>query len=164
MSRALLLRVALAILAGAAAVYVWQQAFPSEERRIKRQLDAIEDAANSLSADLAGAAVAARLSMYFTEDVTIDPGGGIEPVRGRQTILALARTVESRGETRLALKDADVTLAPDGASAAVTATVTIARNVGSGKESLDARELALTMVKRESNWLISHVTAIDTLR
>ena len=164
MSRSLLTRVAVAVCAGAVAVYAWQQLFPSEERRIRRQLDRIEEDANDLSPDLSGAAVAARLSTYFTEDVTIDPGGGVAPLRGRETILALARTAGVRGQTRVEIKDADVRVAPEETSAAVTMTVMITTDAGTGKEALDARELALTMVKRESSWLISHVTAVDTLR
>ena len=157
-------RIALALLIGAAAVYAVQRMFPSEERRIRRQLEAIADDANSLTPDLSGAAIAARLTTYFTEDVTIDPGGGIEPVRGRETILAIARTVQSRGEAQVAIKDANVTLAPDRVSAAVTLTVTLTREPGTSNETLEAREFALTMVKRDSAWLISHVTAVDALR
>ena len=157
-------RIALALLIGAAGVYAVQRIFPSEERRIRRQLEAIADAANALTPDLSGAATAARLTTYFTEDVTIDPGGGIEPVRGRETILAIARTVHSRGEAQVDITDADVTLAPDRASAAVTATVTLTRDAGTSNETREARELALTMVKRDSVWLISHVTAGDALR
>jgi hypothetical protein len=164
MARSWLVRVALAVVIAAAAVYAVQQMFPSEERRIRRQLDAIADDASSLTADLSGVATAARLSTYFTDDVTIDPGGGIQPVRGRETIMGLARTVQGRGTTRIEVKDADITVAPEQTTAAVTLTVAITREAGSSKESFDARELALTMVKRDSVWLISHVTAVDTLR
>ena len=157
-------RIALALLIGAAAVYAVQRIFPSEERRIRRQLEAIADDANSLTPDLSGAATAARLTRYFTEDVTIDPGGGLEPVRGRETILAIARTVQSRGETQVAIKDADVTLAPEPASAAVALRVTLTRAPGTSNETQDAHEFALKMVKRDSAWLISHVTAVDALR
>ena len=164
MSRSILVRVTLGVLLGAAAVYAVQQLFPSEERRIRRQLEAIADDANHLSADLAGAATAARLSRYFTEDVTIDPGGGVEPVRGRQTILALARSMHVGAETRVAVKDEDVQVAPEGASAKVTLTVMVTRDAGTSNETVEASQLALTMVKRESEWLISHVTGIDTVR
>jgi hypothetical protein len=164
MARSPLVRAATAILLGAALVFAWQQLFPSEEQRIRRQLESIADDANSLSADLSGAATAARLATYFTEDVTIDPGGGMPPVHGRQTVMAIARHVNARGESRVDLKDVDVTLAPDAGSAAVTVTVTLTRQPGTDTASFDARELALTMVKRESAWLISHVTAVETLR
>ena len=164
MSRSLLTRIVLALVMGAAAVYAFQQMFPSEERLIRRQLEAIEESANGLTPDLSGAATAARLSMYFTEDVVIDPGGGIAPVRGRETIIAAARTVQARGASRVSIEDADITIAPEGTTAAVTLTVTMSRGPDSGKESMDARELALTMVKRDSAWLISHVTAVETLR
>lgn len=164
MPRSLLARIALAVLFGAAAVYAFQQMFPSEEQRIRRQLDAIADHANNLTADLSGAATAARLATYFTEDVVIDPGRGVQPLRGRETILALAQTAQVRGEIRVEVNNADVTVAPDEKSAAVTVTLTVTRDGGANEQSLDAREVALTMVKRESMWLISHVTAIDTLR
>jgi hypothetical protein len=157
-------RIALALLIGAAAVYVVQHFFPTEERRIRRQLEAISDDANSLTPDLSGAATAARLTRYFTEDVTIDPGGGMEPVRGRETILAVARTVQSRGDALVTIKDAEVTLADERASAAVAVTVMITRAPGTGNETVEAHAFALTMVKRDSAWLISVVQAVETLR
>jgi SnoaL-like protein len=162
--RSTVARIALALLLGAAAVYAFQRLFPSEEQRIRRQLEAIAEDANSLTPDLSGAATAARLAMYFTEDVTIDPGAGIEPLRGRDTILAVARTVQSRGEARVDIKDPNVTLAPDRPSAAVALMVTLTRDPGTSKETLEAHEFALTMVKRDSAWLISHVTAVERLR
>jgi hypothetical protein len=164
MPRSVLARVALAVVLGAAAVYAVQQLFPSEERRIRRQLDAIADDASNVTPGLSGVATAARLATYFTEDVVIDAGGGLQPLRGRDTILALARSVHTRGAARVSVTNADITVAPERTTAAVTLTVTVTRDVNSGKESLDARELALTMVKRDAGWLISHVTAVDTLR
>ena len=164
MPQSTIARIALALLLGAGAVYAFQHLFPSEERRIRRQLEAIADDANSITPDLSGAATAARLTMYFTEDVTIDPGGGIEPVRGRETIMAVARTVQSRGKARVDIKHADVTLSSEETSAAVTMTVTLTREPGTSSETLEAHKFALTMVKRDSGWLISHVTAIDSVR
>ena len=164
MPRSTVARIALALLLGAAAIYAYQQLFPSEERRIRRQLDAIADEANSLTPDLSGAATAARLTRYFTEDVTIEPGGGIEPLHGRETILAIARAVPSRGETRVDIKDVDVTVAPERTSAAVTLTVTLTRAPGTSNETMEAHGFALTMVKRDSAWLISQVRALETLR
>ena len=160
-----LLRALGAVLLGALALYAVQQMFPSEETRIRRQLDAIAREASEASNDPSGFASAARLAMYFTDDVTIDPGGGIEPLRGRETIFAAGRTLRSKtGTTRIDVRDADVRITPDGNAAAVTVTVTVTKDSGSDHETLDARELALSMIKRESVWLITHVTAVETLR
>jgi hypothetical protein len=165
MSRSFLVRAGLGVLVGALAVYAWQQMFPSEETKIRRQLEAIAADANEITDDLSGIAAAARSTMYFTEDVTIDPGGGTAPLRGREVILAVARNLQPKaGQTRVDIKNTDVTITPDGNSAAVTLAVTVTRDAGSSQETLDARELALTMIKRESVWLISHVTSVDTLR
>jgi hypothetical protein len=165
MSRPWLLRAVVGVVLGVAAVFAYQQMFPSEETRIRRQLDAIAREASELSNDPSGFASAARFAMYFTDDVTIDPGGGVEPLRGRETIFAAGPTLRSTtGQTEIDVRNADVRITPDGNSAAVTVTVAVKKDAGSGRETLDARELALTMTRRESVWLISHVTAVDTLR
>ena len=164
MPRSWLARVALGVMLGAVAIYTAQQLFPTDERRIRRQLDAIADEANSLTPDLSGAATAAKLSTYFTEDVTIDPGGGIDPLRGRETIIALARTVQQRGTTRVSISDVKIVVTPERTSAAVTLVVTITHDVEPNQETMDTRELALTMVKRDKVWLISRVTAVEILR
>lgn len=165
MPRALAARVIACLVIGAGAIYAWQQMFPSEEVRIRRQLEALADAANEVTADLSGMASAARVAMHFTEDVVLDPGRGIAPLRGRETIMAVAGRVRPRaGATHVDIQNADVAIAPDGSTAAVTVAVTLTRDTGADRETLDAREFALTMVKRDSVWLISQVTLIDTLR
>ena len=140
----------------ALAVFAWRALFPTEEARIRRQLDALVDDVNDLSGGVSGLAAAAKLATFFTEDVVVDPGRGATPLRGREVILAAAghwRPVDDGAEISLA--DVDVTVAPDEGSAAVTLTAL---------RGSDAHEFALTMVKRESAWLISHVTAISPLR
>ena len=164
-SRAFVVRAALSLLLGAAAVFAWQYVFPSEETRIRRHLHRIVEEANEMSDDLSAVAAAARLTLHFTEDVTIDPGSGIAPIRGRENIMAIARGLRTDTRAgRFDAKDVHVTVGPDGRSAAVTLTATVTRDAGTSDESVDARDLALTMVKRESTWLISHVTSTDPSR
>lgn len=169
----LVVRLIVAVLLAAAGIYAWRQIFPTEETRIRRQLHAMADEASSVRTDLSGLASAAKLAMYFTDDVTIDRGRGLAPLHGRQTIMALATQLRSpsagaggasAGSTRIEIRDADVTIAPGGTAAAVTLTAVLTRNGGSPAETVDAHEFALTMVKGDPSWQISHVTSIETLR
>ncbi len=55
-------------------------------------------------------------------------------------------------------------MVPDSGAADVILTASFVRRSSTGDELRDAREFALVLVKTESTWRISKITAIDTLR
>src|SRR5688572_3770300 len=92
----------------AAAVLGWWWLFPSEESRIRQRIDALVDDANEAGGDVAGLASAARVSTYFTEDITIEPPGGAAPIQGRQVILTIASQLKTAtGTTTVSVQDVD---------------------------------------------------------
>src|SRR5688572_17968059 len=145
--------------------YVGLQMFPSDEKRIRGRLDNLAADAGKISGDVAGLAVAARMGTYFTEDVVIEPGPGLEPLRGRDTIMGLATRMRGNAtDLRVSVADARIVIADSRQTADVDVTVSIRRTVPASGESLDAREFSLVMVKHDDIWQISRVTSIDTLR
>ena len=150
------------------AFLAWRWLLPSEEDRVRRRLEALAadmNDVNDVRSNVSGLAAMAKVGSYFTADVVIDPGQGAQPLHGREVILSAAASLRpSAGVARLSLTDIDVTLGPDQRSAAVTLTALLTRNREGASQTRDAHEFALTMTKRESEWLISHVTSVDTLR
>ena len=149
----------------AAAVLGWWWLFPSEESRIRQRLDALVDDTNEAGGDVAGLASAARVSTYFTEDVTIEPPGGAQPLQGRQIILSIAsRLKTATGTTTAAVRDVDVSVAPEKTSATVNLTAVVTRNEGTPDATVDAHSFALTLRKVNDTWLIAHVRSVETER
>lgn len=142
----------------------WSYFFPSEEARIRQRLEQLAEEVSKGSPDpVGGLARAARLSMFFTDDVVVEPGEGTEPIRGRDTLMAALANVQPRtGPMRVAVADVHVKLLSD-TTADVTLTATVEKTAANGERSLDARELAVQMV-RDGPWRIARVTAVDTLR
>lgn len=149
----------------AVGAFVGFRMFPSDENRIRGRLDGLAADAGKVSADVAGLAVAARIGTYFTEDVVIEPGQGLDPLRGRDTIMGLATRMRGNAtDVRVSVADARIVVADSRRTADVDVTVSIRRAVPGSGESLDAREFSLVMVKNDDVWQISRVTSIDTLR
>lgn len=138
--------------------------FPSDESRITHRLEQLADDVTRSSADAPGGlARTARMATYFTEDVVVEPGEGVEPIRGRDALMALSTSLRGSGGTlRAAVTDVHVKLLSETA-ADVTLTATVEKSAGGAQPSLDAREFALQMV-RQGTWRIARVTAVDTLR
>jgi len=107
----------------------------------------------------------AAIGRYFTEDVTIDPGRGGAPINGREMLMGIAARLRPRtAEYRVQLADVTVRLAPDELSAEVELTAEFIRREPGARQSMDAREFALTMRREGGEWLIARVTAVETLK
>jgi SnoaL-like domain len=148
------------------AVVAWRYWMPDDKRDVRRRLNAFAAEFNeTTAAGLATIAHAARIGTYFTEDIVVELGDGAPPIRGRQTLIAMATRLQPRTSAfTLELLDQNVTIsAPSTAEVNVTAAFR-RRGRAAGEDAVEARELALRMVKTEGNWLVSEVKAVETFK
>lgn len=159
MRRAVVPALVLAAAAGVVAIG-YPVLFPSEERRIRAQLDGLVETVNAPPAEgIDGLARAARIGNAFTPDVVVDFGDG-PPTRGRETIMAVASRLQDRARTvKVSIQDVDVVVSSDRSSADVDLTVIVTTN-----DSTDAREFQVQMLKPDGTWLISRATVVRVLR
>jgi hypothetical protein len=148
----------LAALAVAAVRWWW----PDERTAITRRLHELAALASAPEQDdtLGRVANLAALRRYLAQDVTIDAGTGVPPIKGRDALLGLA----ARGQTagiELALADVQVHIERNGL-ATVYLTATLTRR-GAARDGIDARELLLSMQKANGQWIISRVEPLRTL-
>ena len=148
----------------AAGVWAWFVFWPSREARIERRLQAFAEEFNESTTDgLGTVARAARLGSYFTEDAIVDLGRGSPPLHGRETLIGMAARLQPRTSAfRLELLDMTVAIRSDDV-ANVSLTAAFGRGPG-GTESMDARELAITMVETGGEWRMSQVRVVETFR
>lgn len=155
------------VAAAAAGWYLWG---PAEEgAAVRERLQSFADAVNDHAKGTDGldpAVRAARLGSFFADGVEVDLGPGTAPIRGRETIVAMAERLQPRTAAfRLELEDVTVAMTPGGDSADVHLTAEfIRRSITTGDQSLDAREFTLGMRRVGDSWQIARVTAIDTLK
>ena len=91
MTRAALVRAVAAAVAVAAGVWATYTYWPSDERAIRRQLDALAAAVNEDAAEgLGSVARAAQIGAYFTDDVVVELGQGMGPIQGRESVTGMA--------------------------------------------------------------------------
>lgn len=145
----------------------WYYLMPTDPTAvIRHRLNTLADEINKSTRDGRGPELRAlELSSYLTDDVELDLGPGSPPIQGRATVIGMASRLQPRTAAfTLRFQDMNVTLAPDGASADVHLTAEfIRRSIATGEESLDAREFSIAM-RRDGEWRISKVAAIQTLK
>ena len=133
---------------------------------VRRHLDACTDMVNApLPQGLGGVARAAQIGRCFTEDASVDLGGGTAPIAGRETIIGMIARLQPRtSEYRLDLADVRVHVAPDGKTADVDLTAEFIRRQPESRQTMDAREFRLSMAREEGEWKIAKVVGVQTLR
>ena len=140
----------------------------SQERQIRRRLDALAETASVGGQDtnLVRMAKAARLVGYFTEDVTIDLGSSSTAIRGRDALMAMAARIRvSQEGLRIELVDVQITVAAEGPRATASMTVEgSGADFATGDQVIDAREIEMTLVKMDGEWLIRDVSAVSSIK
>jgi len=167
LTRAVLVRGAVAVGLLALGVIAWRSRPTSDERAITARLDALRSEVNASTKDGFGtAARAAQIGTYFTDDAVVELGRGSPPIKGRDTLMGMVARLQPRTAAfRMDLDDVSVDIVPGGEAADVLLTASfVRRSISTGEESLDAREYALVMNKAGGVWRIARITAIDTLR
>ncbi len=157
-----------AVLAVGAAVWGYGLLFPSPEDEIRRQLDALAEAASVApgATNLERLARAARLGRFVTEDVVIDLGGRLGAARGRQAVIGVAaRAPVGADGVAFQFLDERIVLAGDAVSATVTLTVRgTGVNLATGDEWVDAIALDMRWRDVDGAWLVAAVTAVELIR
>ena len=140
----------------------------SQERQIRRRLDALAETASVGGQDtnLVRMAKAARLVGYFIEDVTIDLGSSSTAIRGRDALMAMAARIRvSQEGLRIELVDVQITVAAEGPRATASMTVEgSGADFATGDQVIDAREIEMTLVKMDGEWLIRDVSAVSSIK
>jgi hypothetical protein len=136
--------------------------WPSEERRVRGRLEALEETVNERPTDGIGLVTrTAQLTTFFENDVVLDPGRGAGAIRGRERLIALASRVPNSGNA-FAVRFVDVSVSVDGADAIVRMTATITSIDARGEENVDAREVELAL-RKSDDWRIARITAVEVL-
>ena len=167
MTRQHALRAVVVFVLAGLAVFAWRTREGGEARTIRERIEALRTEVNASTVDgLGTAARATQIGSYFTDDAVVELGGGSVPIRGRETLMDMATRLQPRTAAfRLDLDDVGIEIVPGGTAADVMLTASfVRRSVSTGEESRDAREFAMVLVKTDSTWRISRITAIDTLR
>ena len=155
---------AVVLASGIAAWYVW---WPNEERVIRRRLDTLAAVVNEDAAEgLGTVSRAAQIGNFFTPDVHIDLGRGAVPIRGRESVIAMAARLPPRSDAyRLQFDEITIDLDAAQGTAGVKLAVTFSRsNGGPGERVVDARELQLRLTKADGVWRIAEAVTVDELR
>ena len=149
-----------------AAYLTWRALGTPEEREIKSRLQELAAEFNASTTDgLGTVARAARIGQLFTPDVVVELGQGSPPIHGRETLIGMAARLQPRTAAFVVeLKDINVQLLDANRAEAALTLVIRRRSIGSGEESLDAREFSSELRKDEGTWRLGRVVAIDTLR
>jgi hypothetical protein len=165
MPRRLVIALAALAVLSAAAWYITRS--EGEGEAVRRRLQAFASEVNNSTLDGRGTeARAAQLSAFFTEDVEVDLGRGSTPIKGRETLVAMAGRLQPRTAAfSLRFQDITVAMEPSGQAADVHLTAEfIRRSITTGDQSLDAREFTIAMRLVDNEWRMHRVTAVDTLK
>jgi hypothetical protein len=149
----------------AAAVAVLYVRWPTEERAIVRRLDTLATALSAPAADngLGLVARVAELRGYFAPDVRVRVGS--HEVASREALVAMVgRWTPPPGGAVVEFVDAEVTLAADRRTAAVSLTATVStRDARTGETVVDAREARAKLAKQDGKWVLTAVESAETL-
>ena len=86
------------------------------------------------------------------------------PLQGRETLMGMSARPQPRTAAfTLQLLDINVEMGQQ-STAEVNLTATFRRRTAAGEESIDARELLITMARIDGEWRASHVKAIEPFR
>jgi hypothetical protein len=145
----------------AAALFKW---WPSDERAIRRELDAIADALTVPPTDteLSRVARLAELRNHFAPDVRVRFGR--QDVVSRDALMGLAsRWAPPPGGIFVEFVDPTIAVGDD-ATAQVYLTVKVSTiDARTTEPTVDAREADIGFAKIEGDWLVTSVEARETL-
>jgi ketosteroid isomerase-like protein len=150
--------IGVAAVVAAAALYTW---WPSDERQVRKRLEALAETASvpAEEADLARLARAQRLRASLREDVRVEfERAEWPPIVGRDPVSALVANSwpQASGGLTVELEDLSITVAADRASADARFKARLVSLDSSGEPSaLDGRMVSLTLRKVDGEWLVA---------
>ena len=147
---------ALALAAAIAGYLYWS----SDERPIRRLLDAVADAVSQQEGEggVAGLAEVAGLTRALSPDATLEPGEPFRTITGAQEIVAtVGRLRAVMPAVQLELSDIEITVDAGAASVQATARLTLRDRDGAAID--EVRDVRLTLEKRDAGWVITAARA-----
>lgn len=139
---------------------------PSEEDRIRQRLDDLAATASVEAGEspLIRAARATRLANHFTEDARVDLGGPFELLQGRDALTALAAGLRLP-QGGIAVEVLDTAVRVDGSATGATASMTaqVSTRATARDALLEAREVAVRLLKVDGEWLVDDMRAVDPI-
>jgi hypothetical protein len=151
------------IVAGLVVGYRW---WTSPERQIRRVLSGVAEgfSHDAPETGLGAVAAASALQQYFSADVTLESARPAALVKGRDSVLATAARLRSTVPSmRVEFVDVQIAVAADTRSADVDCTAMATVHDRAGQESVDAREVIITMQIVDGRWVITRARAIEVL-
>ena len=158
-------RIILLAMLGALGYWAWTLFFPSPEKEIRKQLNALAQEASFAPSQglVAQAWKATVLGSFFTPDVqvTISVPGTEHSINGRAELLQAALAVRQMRESlKVDFPDIKVVVAPGKEAAVVNLT---ARGKVYGQKDYYLQELRLRLIKIKRDWLINEIVTVRTL-
>ena len=156
--------VALALL-GALAYALWLL-FPSEETKIRQDLQKLAELATftGREGNFKRVATASALADHFATNAEIAvelPGRGVHTLQGRAEIRQTAFGAMAQGRRiKVEFYDTNVALAPD----KLTAKVELTAKIFPGEGDFILQELHFQMRKVDSGWVIEQIETVQTFR
>jgi hypothetical protein len=145
------------VLATLAGYFVYQWWF-NPNRIIKHRLGEVAAALSAPPAedDIARLARLARLRRYLDDRIHVRIGGGGPELSSRdEAIGAAAGWKAPSGGWNVAFADVDVRVNSDGTARAFATAEMTTPDPQTGQQTLDSREVAFALGKRDGDWLIS---------
>jgi hypothetical protein len=161
-----LLQIVGVIAAVVVAYYAYDRLFPDDNHRIRTVLDDLAATVSHTGGDgLSQLTQAAKLGRFFTQDVVIDLGSGFSPIRGRDTVMALAAKAQIPGEGfHVRFVDVTVSVDPSGVRAVAGMTATVQGRSLSDLQAIDAKELEMELQKVDGEWRIDRVIGVEAIQ
>lgn len=157
----------LLLLAAGCLLLLYQRYFPNEERRIRRLLAGVAQAASvpehpSVTARLAAAD---RLRDYLTAGVEVEvdvPGGGRQTLAGRQEIIQGVLTAQAQlPRFQIEFLDLSVTLDAERQTAQTELTARVRQGAD---PNWVVQELKFQLKKEDGQWRVAKVETVKTLK
>jgi hypothetical protein len=139
----------------------------SPERQVRRALSEIADllSADGRGAGLAQASGVARLHGYLAEDVVLEPGHPIEPLVGRDALMAAVVQLRTRARAvQVSFADVRIAMSDGGQTAAVEANVTVSTEDARGARQVDGREVVIGMTRQDNRWMVRSARVVPAIR
>lgn len=151
------------VLVAAVVGYRW---WTSPERQVRRVLAGVADGLShdAPASGLGAVAAASALQEYFSPDVTIESMRPTAAINGRDALLATAARLRSTMPSlRVEFVDLQITVGTDQQSGDVNCTAMATLQDRAGQETVDAREVIITMRVVDGRWVITRARAVEVL-
>jgi hypothetical protein len=150
------------VLAAVVAGYLY---WASDERRIARLLDEVADAVSQSEGESGVAALAEITSVtpHLAQDVEIDvsppPAAAL---RGAQEVVSMVGRLRALFPVvQLTLREPSITVDAN-RTAQVTTTATLTMRDREGAETVESRQVAISLEERDGRWVIVYVSTSST--